>query len=396
MTNTLSNSFPTVVDILGDFLVSRKNERVQNAIVSIFVRTNHNKVVPWLAKVTKGEFDTDLRTKAADRLLGFRSAEAIQPLIWLVIHDEDLNLRQNIANKLGKYKDVKWQEKVNLVLRELEKDQTLFRENIEVDLLHIVIQPPRQLMSGNRFILTDFLIQCCEKLNGEALEIVASLIIKSTGNNKKAVGERLNAVSGLSDEVLRKLRIEIGGETALAPILQENLKKYFQDPIDCLNRKTISMWRMTVHDARLGFMTRMVLSVVVFAFGIILLCASGYRVIFGDLEVQQLWGPGVSFITGLGMMLLIVYSGPLKEIRKSVSDLGIANAAFIAYVHRILEISHTFTFLYLKEQVSYDEMTKSSELIGLSMKETIESLQTPSDHSSEDLIKRVIERLNNQ
>lgn len=95
----------------------------------------------------------------------------------------------------------------------------------------------------------------------------------------------------------------------------------------------------------------------------------------GQLNLAQWIGPGVTFISGLSTMLFIVYRGPLNDIRNSVNDLGIASASFIAYIHRVLQISHTFSFYYLKEQITFEEMKKSNALIEDAMKDTVKTLK---------------------
>ena len=129
---------------------------------------------------------------------------------------------------------------------------------------------------------------------------------------------------------------------------------------------------------------------VVFLVGMGLLIASGVLVMSGQRSPEQLYGSGIAFVSGLGTMLLIVYTGPLKEIRRSVSDLGIASAAFIAYVHRVLETSHTFTFYYLRQQITFDEMKKSGDLIASAMMDTIQKLHQD-DKSSLEVIRKAIE-----
>jgi hypothetical protein len=71
------------------------------------------------------------------------------------------------------------------------------------------------------------------------------------------------------------------------------------------------------------------------------------------------------------MMYAIVYHGPLKEIQGSVKDLGIDSAAFTGYIHRILQISHTFSYYYLREEMTLEALTQASELIKDAMENTI-------------------------
>ena len=180
------------------------------------------------------------------------------------------------------------------------------------------------------------------------------------------------------------MRIEIGGERALDPIigiLQDDLERHFRKPIADLNNLTQSNWQKTILYAQYGFIARITMSVVVFLVGMVLLSISSWRRMFGQLDQTQLFGAGISFVSGLGSMLLIIYRGPLREIRDSVNDLGIASAAFIVYVHRVLQISHTFSYYYLKQQITFETMEKSSALIREAMNDTTIRLQT---HSTDE------------
>ena len=145
--------------------------------------------------------------------------------------------------------------------------------------------------------------------------------------------------------------------------LRKNLDRYFQRPINYLNYDTQEMWKKTIQYAQCGFVIRIAMSFIIFAIGTGLLLVSSRQFISGTLEGAELFGPGISFVGGLSAMIAVVYAGPLKDIQKSVNDLGIASAAFIAYVHRVLEISHTFSFYYLNSKISFDETKKSNELI---------------------------------
>jgi hypothetical protein len=213
--------------------------------------------------------------------------------------------------------------------------------------------------------------------------LLASVIICASKNSVTEAGRRLNelqAARGWSAADLESLRIEIGGETALDPVLsalRADLHTYFQIPIHELNEATRRGWERTIESAQQGFRARVYMSIAVFCVGIALLVASSIRFLAGDLSGNALYGTGVSFSTGLGTMLLVVYTGPLKQIRQSVSDLGSASAAFIAYVHQVLEISHTFTSLYMRERMTFEEMEKSSRLIGEAMQATVACLVEP-------------------
>ena len=158
-------------------------------------------------------------------------------------------------------------------------------------------------------------------------------------------------------------------------LLEQNLKEFFQKPIHDLNEQTKESWRKTISAARWGFSARMIMSCIVFFVGITLLIISSYKFLSGDLSGTQIWGTSASFASGLASMLLVIYTGPLKDIRQAVSDLGASSAAFIAYVHRILQISHTFSAKYLRQEITYEDTEKSSKLLGEAMNDTIMKLQ---------------------
>lgn len=186
-------------------------------------------------------------------------------------------------------------------------------------------------------------------------------------------------------DAVKTVRIALGSQDAIEPlmkVLQENLDSNFQQVISVLNEQTQERWLQTIRDARIGFYTRMVMSVIVFAVGIFLVLASSWQFLFGNTTSEELFGTGVSFVAGLGTMFAVVYTGPLKEIRKSINDLSSANMSFISYIHRILQISNSYSFLYLKQKIDFDQMGKSSDLLESAMRDTIAMMYINPDNDS--------------
>ena len=132
------------------------------------------------------------------------------------------------------------------------------------------------------------------------------------------------------------------------------------------------------------------MSIIVFIFGIVLLIVSSYNMLFEDNVKISTYIP---FISGLGFMLLIFFSAPIKEIRQAVVDLATANAAFIAYIHRVLESSHTYTYFLLREKLQFEELEKSNEIIKNAMNDTVEALDRKANNSSERTILKTLNRL---
>ena len=83
----------------------------------------------------------------------------------------------------------------------------------------------------------------------------------------------------------------------------------------------------------------------------------------GQAEGADLWGPGVSLVGGLASMFAIVYAGPLKDIQYSVREVARANIVFVGFVHSIMQLSHSFSSSYLKEELSDERIQKLNDLV---------------------------------
>jgi hypothetical protein len=213
--------------------------------------------------------------------------------------------------------------------------------------------------------------------------ILAELLVGACGRDVARAADLIQAYESrenLSPKQLEGLRVHVGGPDALKSVVQglrDNLDMQFRGPMTQLNVATMDSWRRTIRWAQIGFTSRMIMSLVVFVVGIVLLVVSAHQFMSGGVVREKLFGASTSLVGGVGMMLAVVYSGPLTDIRGSVNDLAIASAAFIAYVHRVLEISHTFSLCLLKGGINFDEMAKSSHMISDAMKETIDCLEKP-------------------
>ena len=157
--------------------------------------------------------------------------------------------------------------------------------------------------------------------------------------------------------------------------LEKNLIEYFQKPLDQLNKETQSVWKRTVSFANMGFILRAGMSVALFLFGMYLMYDSYQLFKVNPDSTTAMFGAGVPFLTGLGTMLSMVFWGPLREIRHAVSDVGAANVAFIAYIHRVLQVSHTFSHYYLNGKISFEELEKSGKLIEDTMDDAVRVLR---------------------
>jgi HEAT repeat protein len=379
---------PKVDDIpfLGQTLMEGDKLDVRRTAAEALGRIGETAALSHLKEALREHKDPQTRLAAAQAVGCYDRQDAVQVLCQAVLSDQEHEVRKEAGCLMRSRKGVDWKENVSKLIR-LVEDSGQKRGQIDAEAIVTAMSPSEKALAKNQYMLTDYLISRARGQDNRMTGILAKLITQSAGDSALLAGERVNQyqeIHKVPEDQLLGLRVEIGGETALDPILQTlktNLDEHFQKPIHKLNKDTRGMWQRTMLYAQIGFIARITMSILVFLVGMVLVSVSSWQVLSGNLQLdlEQLLGPGVSFVSGLSTMLLIVYTGPLKQIKRSVNDLGIGSAAFIAYVHRVLEISHTFSFYYLKEKITFEEMGKSSELIKGAMNDTIKMLHEDTD-----------------
>ncbi len=350
-------------------------EQVMSSVVTALRDIAHEDVLPCLTKTLRKNLNFRVRRLAASALGRFAGETAVAALVYALLHDGNPNVRTVAHKRLREYID--WQGKTAQLLLVLQAGR-LTRADIDAPLIITAVNPPEA--SPER--LSDYFIaQAIDNEQDERITaVLAALIIASANSSMTLAAERIDAYqqkSGVTAEQLQQLRVEVGGSKALDPILRqlgENLKKNFQEPINDLNERTSKVWRQTILIAQIGFILRATMSVSLFFIGAYLVLDS-YQAIKSGIDPALIYGPSVSFVAGLGTMLTMIFTGPLKEIRKAVGDVGTATTVFIAYIHRILQISHTFSYYYLQRKINFEELEKAGKLIEDTMRDTVELLQ---------------------
>jgi HEAT repeat protein len=349
---------PAVVDDVTVALTEEEMPEARKAAADVLHTMLGERAFALLAERLDRDNDPSVRKKLVT-LLGQGRQPAIAPLVQVLVQDQAPEVRQAAQAALQAINDP--EAKRRALLDALELGQ---KTRGEVDAIGLA-QAIGGTTPSERQSLADFLIAQAPGKNDRMTEVFAELIVACCGGNLDVAGTRLNRLAG-EDEVYRSLRIQIGGTLALDPILtalQQNLYQNFTAPIADLNKRTQDDWRSTIEAAHLGFRLRMWMSVLVFVVGMAVVITSASVFLFGGVSGDRLWGTGVTFAGGLGAMLAVVYSGPLREIRQSVADLGASSAAFIGFIHRILQASHTFSYYYLKSTITFLEAGESSDLI---------------------------------
>lgn len=211
-------------------------------------------------------------------------------------------------------------------------------------------------------------------------------LVEATAFVLRAVAGGLDTAGNLIDQVgrsrsmsipdsqLKPLRIEVGGEVALSPFLEERAraqKEDFEEPVRGVLNETQRQWQKTMSSATFAFRAKVWMSIALFVVGLAIIAVGAWRYLAGD---SNLWGPGVSLAAGLGAMAGVTYGTPLKQIREATRELGSSNAAFISFVHRIQQVSFTFTHEYTAGKVGTAELEAFGSMLTDAARQVVDIL----------------------
>jgi HEAT repeat protein len=375
-------------------------ERVMLAAVDALRVIQSEGAVDCLADTLVNNINFKVKRQAADALGKLGSKRCIPPLLAaLLAESNDNTLTEIVRDSLKGFDD--WQEKAKQLV-ELLKQNSFRREQIDAKLVLVAVQPRKEVLAAEPHIMTGFLIDSAVKQFNEErlLQIFAELIKVSTDNNGAVINEQLELYrerENISEEILQALRVEIGGAETLRPVLnklEKNLQEYFQKPIDRLNSDTQTVWKQTIFLANLGFIIRLSLNLAVFIIGAYFMLDSYGRIVDGSLPTERLVVLMAVFIGGGATMFTTFFTFPLKQIKQAVSDVGLANVAFISYIHRVLQISHTFSYFYLKGEISFKEIESAASQIENNSHGAILTLKNAgSDGDQADFDKALLDRI---
>jgi HEAT repeat protein len=377
------------------FIQPETSEKTRLAALSALSRLDFNTFVTQTKKMALSDKSRKIRLRIAQSLGSQCTPEGIMVLWQQLLSDPDAQVKQEAMVSLGSFNDF---DKKHQALIDLIKQSRPTRSSLETEwIIQALLDKTRSIPSQKDKIAGN-LVETATSVDKTIIPVLAGLLIAAADKNTAKAGayiDQIQSAKAIAPEKLEPLRVHVGGEQALNPLfkkLEDDLKKYFQDPIHKLNQQTRTEWERTILSARAGYIIRMAMSCMVFLAGMVMLIVSFYLFVTNQLSGTQLWGTSASFVSGLGATLLVIYTGPLKDIRSAVSDMGASNAAFIAYIHRILQISHTFSALYLNQAIDFKITRQSCDLINQAMTSTVSKLEfksankpsKPADPGNED------------
>jgi HEAT repeat protein len=341
--------------------------------------------------------EVGVRLRAVEQLAAFEDGVVVAPLVDRLLFDPEEGVRKAAATTLASRPvspDV-----LAAVVAALQQSNVV-RKDVRPSLVAAALAPAVKSSYPDGTTVFDALIEAALAANDRVNELLADLLSACCDENADMAGDLVNAYETTHPDdakALTRLRVALGGQRALDPILrqlQDDLRQFFQIPIDQLNTETREAWERASERALRAFGVRVAMSVGVFVTGLLLVVGSAAKFLFGSIDGAAAWGTGGTFVGGLTTMLAVTYSGPLKDIRDSVRDLGSATAAFIGFVHQVLQISHTFSSLYLRDRITFDDAAKASELLQKATAAAVVSLAptqpaTAAARSGDDLLARL-------
>ncbi len=343
-------------------------ERIMLAAVNALRTTESEAAVNCLALTLVNNLNYKVQRQAADALgkLGFQSC--IPHLLAALFTESNQALKDKIGKALSEIAG--WQEKASQLVTHLTQNPVK-RDQMDAKIVIMAVQPSQEELTKDPHLLTDFFIDAAvRQFNNESLlPILADLIKISTNNNGNIINDQLELYrekEQVSEEILQALRVEIGGAKTLKPLLnklEKNLLDYFQKPIDNLNSDTQKVWKRTIFLANFGFFIRILLNLAIFAIGGYFMLDSYNQIVAGNLTTEQLVALMAVFIGGGTTMFVTFQKFPLEQIKRAVADVGLANVAFISYIHCVMQISHTFSYSYLNGDISFDKIKNAAKQI---------------------------------
>ena len=367
--------------LVEDYINKNHDEKVRLATLTALNKLAPLVFVRRVATFAENDASTKVRKRIA-ALLSNGQGDAIELLFRLLCFDSNMTVKQTSQTSLAKI--TQWELKLEKLIHVLEQEKPRV-SSLDTDMMVLALTGFDLDNKQLRDQLLEKLILVAIASDKILVPVYAALVVSAADRSQSKAGQYIEQVQikhQLDYKDMEQLRVEVGGAHALSPLfnrLEEDLKVFFQEPIQDLNRETKIEWKKTIQTARIGFLVRMSMSCIVFIAGMLLLAIASYQFLFNQLSGNQLWGAGVSFVSGISAMLLVIYTGPLKDIRRAVSDMGSTNAAFIAYIHRILQISHTFSAKYLAQSISFDDTEHSCKLISEAMLDTVSKLEFTSN-----------------
>lgn len=341
-----------------------------------------------LHKFLLDDENISLRTAVARQLRLAPQPIVLDRLFDALVRCNDPQLRSIIAYAIAENPVTGWQGKIDQMLIVFQRYK-YHREHLDCAALVTAIRPSVDDLAQRRFLLTDSLIQKAVSLTDDVERvtgILAGLIIESVGHNLNRANQRVGEYEYAHDEpatALVLLRSEMN--SLLTPAeRQARLEETFSDPLRKAHDEIRAIWESSIKNVERSLRSRRGLGAMGFGVGLLALLAAVIMIVIQDGNGYWLALIGITTLA-----ITAVYSGPVRNSKEVLTEIGTANAVYTAYVQRTLEISNAYSHLYLQDKLTYAELERSNQLIGAAMNDAVKALRTEGNTSFEDFINQL-------
>ena len=327
----------------------------------------------------KTEKDQKNRTALISTLGTLEEPEIFAACLRLVFGSTTLNEAKTAAHTLSE-NHLQLAEKLRLVDELLENGHGAApTADPEMVALSIGSNNPASRHAFGEHLIRTFLERKSHRSNPS---FTSRLIIRCHGGDNVRAGNTLNDIleeSEYDPDVAQELRIALGGQTSLQPILDElkrALDEDFSGTVGQLNEKTLSSWQTSIRYTQIAFWVRTIMSGLVFVTGLFFTVMSTWMFLRGTQDSAAIWGAGTSMVGGFTAMFAVIYAGPLKDVKKTIDDLNDTGIRLIGFTHQILQVSLFYRLKYLKEEIDVPLIKDLTLIIETAQRKGLTGMQT--------------------
>lgn len=315
-------------------------------------------IITQLAHALKTEPGFSARVAVVRALQAINHPNALDPLIKALRNSIEPDFRAIVAAAIRAH-STPWPRKLAAIIASLNELQ-LFRTHLDAAAILTACLPviedptPSATIERNHLALTHALIEKATLYHEDPrmTGILAALITENCGRNLHRANRFINeyeTTRHIASAHLDPLRLEINATITPAE-LQNTLQTRFYQPIDQTHAEIKEVWLESIRHSQQFLRIRLYSSL-------------GTRVIGGIILILGAIGTGLFSnaattylllsIAGLALIILsFSFRDSVTDARQALAHIGIANAAYSAYVQRTLQISNGYAQQFLKGQLT--------------------------------------------
>jgi hypothetical protein len=259
---------------------------------------------------------------------------------------------------------------------------TQIANEIQDDLIKILIDSEQEIIPQTINLLNKYYNNWVNKVVKLIMQSEKSYEVKklahaiSIDNSTRLIAVNLlNSYLDTNDEST-KTRVtdvlkELGGTEAFET-LSSILDKRYIEPSEKLHEVSRMAFEETVWRMRKNYSTTLSMNKIVFSIGLLIILL-GIVLIIVD-KANLLFGTA-GVIAGLTTLVSLFFSGTIKGVQKSLTEIVQVEVAYLSFMHRLLQARSIFENHYLSKQITIESLEKFDKLFCDNMQSTITLLE---------------------